>query len=161
MVFHAGSRRVLRPQGQITKVATFPERDPETASIVRASGLLAFDDGEVSTFDVGYTAGVTIMDLQLLGTSGAIYMDDFVVDWTNSFAFKNPDIKTGYFYRTGMLTRKDVTFISTPSNTSGEVAMIENFAEMCTSGNAARWNAFAAASLKTQEYLDAIWLAAG
>jgi predicted dinucleotide-binding enzyme len=72
-----------------------------------------------------------VMDLQLLGTSGAIYMDDFVLDWTNSFAFKNPDIKTGYFYRTGMVTRKDVTFISTPTNTSGEVAMIENFAEMC------------------------------
>jgi hypothetical protein len=82
---------------------------------VRASGLIAFDGREVSTFDVGYTAGVTIMDLQLLGTSGAIYMDDFVLDWTNSFAFKNPDIKTGYFYRTGMVTRKDVIFISTPS----------------------------------------------
>jgi hypothetical protein len=130
-------------------------------SFFRCISFLPPSDGEVSTFDVGYTAGVTIMDLQFLGTSGAIYLDDFVVDWTNSFAFKNPDIKTGYFYRTGMLTRKDVTFISTPSNTSGEVAMIENFAEMCTSGNAARWNALAAASLKTQEYLDAIWLAAG
>src|SRR5208283_4686001 len=151
----------VRPQGQITKVAAVAERDPATTSVVRASGLIAFDSGEVSTFDIGYTAGVTIMDLQLLGTSGVICMDDFVLDWTNSFAFKNPDIKPGYFHRTGMATRKDVSFIVTPSNIPGEVAMIEKFAEMCASGNAARWTESAAASLKTQEYLDAIWSAAG
>jgi hypothetical protein len=38
------------------------------------------------------------MDLQLLGTTGIIAMDDFVLDWTDSFAFKNPDIQTGYSY---------------------------------------------------------------
>jgi len=92
----------LHPQGRITKVVTVAERDPETTSVVRASGLIAFDGGEVSTFDVGYTAGAVIMDLQLLGTSGVIGMDDFVLDSTDSFAFKNPDIKTGYFHRTGM-----------------------------------------------------------
>jgi hypothetical protein len=66
-------------------------------------------------------------------------MNDFVLDWTDSFTFKNPDIKTGYSHRIGMATRKDVAFIPTPSNTSGEVAMIENFAEIGTSGNAARF----------------------
>ena len=71
----------LRPDGRITKVVTAPERDPKTSAIVRASGLIAFDGGEVSTFDVGYTAGTIIMDLQLLGTTGVIGMDDFVLDW--------------------------------------------------------------------------------
>ena len=151
----------LRPQGQMTKVVTVAERDPETTTVVRASGLIAFDGGEVSTFDIGYTAGVAIMDLQLLGTGGAIWMDDFVLDWTDSFAFKHPDIKTGYFQRVGMATRNDMTFIQTPSNISAEVAMIENFSELSASGNAARWSGSAAASLKTQEYLDAIWQAAG
>jgi hypothetical protein len=66
--------------------------------VVRSEGLIAFDGGEVSTFDVGYTAGTAIMDLQLLGTTGIIAMDDFVLDWTDSFAFKNPDIQTGYSY---------------------------------------------------------------
>jgi hypothetical protein len=66
----------LHPQGRITKVVTVAERDPETTSVVRASGLIAFDGGEISTFDVGYTAGAVIMDLQLLGTSGVIGMDD-------------------------------------------------------------------------------------
>ena len=60
----------LRPAGRITKAATVPERDPEYHAIVRASGLIAFDSGEVSTFDVGYTAGTILMDLQLLGTNG-------------------------------------------------------------------------------------------
>jgi predicted dehydrogenase len=151
----------LHPQGQITKVVTVAERDPETTSVVRASGLIAFAGGEVSTFDVGYTAGAVIMDLQLLGTSGVIGMDDFVLDWTDSLAFKNPDIKTGYFHRTGMATRKDVTFVPTPANTAAEVAMIQTFAEAAAFGNAARRAAFAASSLKTQQYLDAIWVAAG
>ena len=140
---------------------TVAERDPQTTSVVRASGLIAFEGGEVSTFDVGYTAGAVIMDLQLLGTSGVIEMDDFVLDSTDSFAFKNPDIKTGYFHRTGMATRKDVTFVPTPSNTAAEVAMVQTFAEVAASGNAARRAAFAASSLKTQQYLDAIWVAAG
>ena len=150
----------LRPQGRITKVVTVAERDAETTSVVRASGLIAFDGGEVSTFDVGYTAGAVIMDLQLIGTSGVIGMDDFVADWTDSLAFKNPDIETGYFHRTGMATRKDVTFVPTPSNTSAQVAMIQTFAEVAAFGDAARRVAFAASSLKTQLYLDAIWAAA-
>jgi hypothetical protein len=76
-------------------------------------------------------------------------------------AFKNRDIKIGYFHRTGMATRKDVTFVPTPSNTSAEVAMIQTFAEVAAFGDAARRTAFAASSLKTQLYLDAIWVAAG
>src|SRR6185295_4181183 len=102
---------------------------------------------------------VTMMDLQLVGTSGVMAMDDFVLDWTDCWANKNPDIKTGYFHSTGMVTRKDVTFVPTPSKTAAEVAMIETFADMAASGDTARRAAFAAATLKTQEYLDAIWKA--
>jgi hypothetical protein len=74
----------LRPKGRITKVVVAPERDTTTSAIVRASGLIAFEDGRVSTFDVGYTAGTIIMDLELLGTSGVIGIDDFVLDWEGS-----------------------------------------------------------------------------
>ena len=38
--------------------------------------------------------------------------------------------------------------------------MIEDFADLAASGDAARRSAYAEASLKTQEYLDAIWAAA-
>jgi predicted dehydrogenase len=150
----------LRPSGKIAKVATVAERDPQTTAIVRASGLIAFDSGEVSTFDTGYTAGAVLMDLQLLGTTGVIGIDDFVLDWADSWAFKNSDVKAGYSHRTAMATRKDVTFIPAPSNISAEVLMIENFSEVAVSGDAARRAEFVASSLKTQEYLDAIWAAA-
>jgi predicted dehydrogenase len=150
----------LRPQGQITRVATVAQRDPPTTAIIRASGLIAFDGGEVSTFDVGYTAGTVIMSLQLLGTTGVIEMDDFVLDWTNTFAFKNPDIKLGYLHRTAMATRKEATFVESPANIAQEVLMIDTFADLAGSESANRRAACAAATLKTQEYLDAIWQAA-
>ncbi len=150
----------LRPEGRVTKVAVVPERDPTTNAIVRASGLIAFDGGQVSTFDVGYTAGTILMDLQLLGTTGVIGMDDFVLDWEGSFAFKNPKIKVGYTHRTGMGTRKDATYVATPSNTAQEVRMIEDFAKLAASGDAAQRARYAEATLKTQEYLDALWVAA-
>ncbi len=150
----------LRPQGRIAKAVTVPERDFATAAIVRASGLIAFDSGEVSTFDIGYTAGTIVMDLQLLGTKGVIGMDDFVLDWTNSFAFKNPDITTGYLHRTGMATRKDATFVPTPAKVAQEVAMIDDFSQLPITSNGSQRAAYAEASLKTQAYLDALWAAA-
>jgi predicted dehydrogenase len=150
----------LRPKGRITKVITVPERLPNTNAIVRASGLIAFDGGEVSTFDIGYTAATILMDLQLLGTAGVIGTDDFVLDWANSFAFKNRELKIGYWHRTGMATRKETVFVPTPASTAQEVAMVETFAELVVSGDAARRARYAEASIKTQEYLDALWAAA-
>lgn len=150
----------LRPQGKITKTVAVPERDPQTGAIVRTSGLIAFDSGEVSTFDIGYTAGTILMDLQLPGTAGVITMDDFVLDWSNSWSFKNPEIKAGWFYRTGMGTRSDVAFIATPSVTPQDVLMVENFVTLARTGTAAQRAEFTGATLKTQEYLDAIWTAA-
>lgn len=101
------------------------------------------------------------MDLQLLAPRGVIDMDDFVLDWVSSFAFKNPDIKLGYSYRTGMATRKDAEFVPTPASTPQEVAMIDNYAELAATGNAARREEFVQASLEKQEYLDAHWQAVG
>lgn len=147
----------LRPAGRITHVVTVPERDPATTAIVRASGLIAFASGEVSTYDIGYTAGTVTQDLQLLGTTGVIDMDDFVLDWNGSFAFKNPDVPVGYVLRSGMATRKEFQFVSTPATIPQEVAMMDDFAELGTSGTAGQRAEFANASLKTQEYLDAIW----
>jgi hypothetical protein len=150
----------LRPAGRLATVVTVAERDPQTRAVVRASGLIAFEDGKVSTFDVGYTAGAVLMDLQFIGTAGVISMDDFVLDWTDSFAFKNKDIATGYFHRTGLATRKEATFVATPAKRAQEVLMIDAFAEMVASGSSSQRAECAEASLKTQQYLDTIWVAA-
>jgi predicted dehydrogenase len=149
----------LRPQGRVVKALTVPERDPASGAIIRASGLIAFESGEISTFDIGYTADTVVMDLELLGTKGLITMDDFVLDWPGSFAFGHPEVPIGYFHRTGMDTRIDARFISTPAQSAQEVLMIEDFAALAASGNISERAAYATASLKTQEYLDAIFAA--
>jgi hypothetical protein len=59
-----------------------------------------------------------------------------------------------------MGTRKDASFVSTPPTASQETAMIENFADLAASGDASQRAAYATATLKTQEYLDALWVAA-
>ncbi len=151
----------LQPEGRITKAVVAPERDLKSNAIVRASGLIAFEGGQVSTFDVGYTAGTILMDLQLLGTSGVLGMDDFVLDWESSFAFRDSGDKVGYTLRTGMGTRKDAMFVPTTPRTAQETAMIEDFTELAASGDAAQRAAYAEATLKTQRYLDALWAAAG
>jgi hypothetical protein len=89
-----------------------------------------------------------------------ITMDDFALDWKDSFAFKNKEIDVGYFHRTGLAARKDIAFVSTPANRAQEVLMIDDFAELVATGNAIQRSAWAEASQKTQQYLDAIWAAA-
>lgn len=150
----------LRPQGSLTKVVAVTERDPETDAVIRASGLLAFDGGEVSTFDVGYTAGTISMEMQLLGKTGIISLSDFVLDWNSSFAFQNPEIKAGFSHRTGMQTPRETTFIATPAARGQEVLMVENFSKLVQSGDVTERARYVAATLKTQEYLDALWTAA-
>jgi predicted dehydrogenase len=149
----------LRPTGAIRTAFAVGERDPQTNAFVRVEGLIAFESGEASTFDVGYTADTVLQDLQLIGTKGVIGMDDFVLDWTNSFAFKNPDIAPGFTHRTGMASRKEFRFVSSPAATPQDVGMVEDFATLATSGNAVERAKYAAATLKTQEYLDVVWRA--
>ena len=151
----------LQPEGKITRAVLAPERDPETNAIIRTSGLIAFEGGQVSTFDVGYTAGAILMDLSLLGTTGVLGMDDFVLDWESSSGFKDSGEKTGYTYRTGMGTRKDATFIPTPTKAAQETSMVDDFADLAASGDASLRASYAEATLKTQEYLDALWESAG
>jgi predicted dehydrogenase len=150
----------LRPKGRVKTVSCIGERDLKSTAVLQASGLIGFDSGEVSTFDIGYTAGTTIMNLELVGTAGIIEMDDFVLDWRDSFAFKNPGIEVGYGHRTGMATRNDVRFVATPATVAQERLMVEDFATLAASGNAEERGRYAVSTLKTQEYVDALWQAA-
>ncbi|MDJ0740375.1 MAG: Gfo/Idh/MocA family oxidoreductase [Gammaproteobacteria bacterium] len=147
----------LDPPGVVTSVATVAERDPATETVVRVSGLLGFSSGESATFDIGYTTNTGIMDLSLIGANGMLSLDDFVLDWTNSFAFKNDDVATGYVYRSDMATRKDFAFVETPSDTAGDVLMIEHLAALAQSDDDAARGSYREAALRTQTYLDAVW----
>jgi len=147
----------LRPKGRVTSAMAVPERHGVTGAVTRVSGLIGFDSGEVSTFDVGWTAGTVVQDLLLLGTTGVVGMDDFVLDWTRGFVFRRSEIPAGYTHRSGMATRGDVTFVPAPAEIGQEVSMIEDFADLADHGSPAQRAAYAEASLKTQEYLDALW----
>ena len=150
----------LQPEAELASVAAVAQRDAETNAIVRVGGQVAFADGKASTFDVGYTASTAVMDLSLLGSSGVISMDDFVLDWTNSFAFENPDIPTGFVFRTGLATRAQTEFIATPSSIPQEVLMVEHFAAAAREADPAAREAYAKTSVQTQRYLDAVFAAA-
>jgi len=150
----------LRPQGRVTRVETVAERDKVTGAVVRASGVIGFEGGEMSTFDAGFTGGTLVQELRLLGEDGAVAMDDFVGDWHDSSAFRNPETAVGYRFKTGMATRKDEVFVETPARTPAYVAMMEDFAELAGSGDRVGMAAYASSSVKTQELVDAIWKAA-
>ncbi len=149
----------LRPKGKIARAVAVPERYAATGAVTRVSGLIAFDSGEVSTFDAGWTAGTVVQDLALLGTTGVISIDDFVLDWARGFTVQHPEIKAGYSYRTGTAPRADITFVPTPAPVPQKVAMVEDFSDLACAGNSSERAAYADASLKTQEYLDALWAA--
>lgn len=149
----------LEPKGGISTIAAAAERDAETGAIIRVSGMVGFDSGETTTFDTGYTAGTIIMDLSLLGTTGMMTLDDFVLDWANSIGFQNQQCETGYIYRTDMATRSDFEFVNTPSDLAQDVLMIDNFVTLVVSEDREARSVHVRNSCKTQELVDAIWLA--
>jgi len=147
----------LEPAGTISTLTAQGEWHPKTNGLIRVSGMLGFDSGETSTFDVGYTAETAIMELSLVGRHGLITMDDFLLDWTNSFMFDNPDIKTGFILREGLATRKDFQFVETSSQTPQHVLMIEQFNAWCTGDDQDLLQQHQQRGLDTQKWLDTIW----
>jgi len=147
----------LRPEGPPTTVAAMGTRDPGTGAMVHVHGFLGFGDGRSLSFDAGFTAATSLMDLQLIGDTGVIGMDDFVLDWANSFLFRNGEVPTGYTYRTGVIDRTGTEFVPTPTNKRQEILMCETFAARATGDPAAGPMARPEDSVATQVLLDAVW----
>jgi predicted dehydrogenase len=145
----------LQPGGAVTRAEAVCQRDPETGAVTQVAGLLAFASGESATFGVGFESGTMVNALSLFGSRGAITMDDFMMNWTNSFEFQAADVPTGYTHRRGSMTPRDFTFVETPSETPPHVLMIQNFTHLARSGDS-RTQA-AAAAKTTQHYLDVLW----
>lgn len=141
-------------------VVTHVQRDTQTGAVIRAAGLLVFGDGTSSTWDVGYNAGVCIMDLDILGSDGMISLDDFVLDWARGFAFDNPQHRVGYTLRSGLATPADYQYIATPAPVPQHVQMIEDFAGLVHAPGSDARESSIEASERTQQLLDAVWAAA-
>jgi len=147
----------LQPKAAIKTVAGGIVRDEKTGAVVRGSGLIVFEDGKSSTFDFGYNAGVCLMDLDILGHDGMFSLDDFVLDWKNGFAFDNQEHVNGYTKRTGMAQPNDFEFVAADAEEPQAVSMLRNFAKITAEPQSVSAQHAVAASLKTQELLDAYW----
>lgn len=149
----------LAPDTDITHISGSIVRDEETDAVVRGAGLVAFADGKTSTFDFGYNAGVCLMDLDILGQQGMLHLDDFVLDWKHGFAFDNQDHIVGYTRRSGMQQPREFEYIAADTDTPQAVHMINNFAAIAAEPHSDASQHAQLMSLKTQELLDAYWLA--
>ena len=147
----------LQPQGAVVEVAASCQRDAETGAAALVTGLFAFESGESASFGAGFQCGTTMNELSLVGDQGVITLDDFVMNWTNSFAFQTAEVPTGYIHRSGSMTPRDFSFVETPSRTPQQVLMVQNFADLAISGDRQTRADHVVATTTTQRYLDAVW----
>ncbi len=149
----------LRPEGDLIEARAAGNRDPETGALTHCSGLLAWEGGQTATFGSGFQTNAMADLVSLYGEKGVLLLDDFVMNWTNSFARQDPEVRTGFTQRTSDANPKTFAFVETPSQTPQQVLMVEHFRELAESGNQEARAAYARASYQTQSYLDAAWAA--
>jgi predicted dehydrogenase len=133
------------------------QRDPATGAAVRGAGVLQLQDGCTATWDVGYNAGACTQDLQLLGSHGAIALDDFVLDWAQGFMLARAGHDTGFSQRAGVVNPDGIEWVSTPSQVPQNQRMLDAFAALARDPTGADAAASTRAGLQTQALLDAAW----
>lgn len=144
---------------KLEKIMVRARVDRSTGAIMGATGLLLFAGHMRSTFNVGYDAGVCNMDLELVGSTGHVHVDDFVLDFCNSFAFTNPQHTVGFTHRVGMAT-PPFSYVATPSVKPQAQLMIEAFARLTNEPDGEMAAAHSDLSQRTQALLDAVCQAA-
>ncbi len=150
----------LQPAGPVTAARLVCETTAAGAA-VRAAGVAGFAGGEVSTFDVGYTAGTLLMDFHLHGETGAISMDDFVLDWTDSTGCTSPEVATAYRYRTGVATPAGTETLTLPPAGGQHIRMLERFVDVASGRDTALAERLQRGCIETQQLLDALWASRG
>jgi predicted dehydrogenase len=136
------------PDVQIIGVDAYGQRESKTNAVKTGAGVIAFSDGSTTTWNCGFNAGAFNMDLRLSGAGGQIALNDFVSNQGDGPAV--------YDYRKGGFGPDALQRIETPSSKPAAALMFEDFTAMV--GNPDLFEASVAASEKTQQWLDAIWL---
>ena len=145
------------PDVQLVHAAAAAQRDAQSGAIIRAAGVLQFDDGSTSTFDAGYDAGSCIMDLALIGTRGMITLDDFVLDWAGGLAPGIPNYPVGFVQRVGVVAPGGFSRVDVHSDTRQVVCMLHDFADLTREPSGANTAECIRLSERTQSLLDAVW----
>jgi hypothetical protein len=99
-----------------------------------------------STWNCGFDSAALISDVRITGTSGVLYMDNFVFD--------RGDGSAGYMARGPELGRQEITV---PSQKRAPVLMFEDMA--AAAADRALRDRWVTMTERTQTLLDAVWRA--
>jgi predicted dehydrogenase len=135
----------LPPDLEVEGAAAFLRRDEETGAVAAGSGVLRFAGGVTSTWNCGFDSAAFVADVRISGTSGVLYMDNFLFD--------NDDGSAGFMVR-GPAGRQTITV---PSAERGSVLMFEDMAAAAT--DRALRDQWMRGTERTQTLLDVIWRA--
>jgi len=152
-------RAVVEYSGSDAPVAecrSWAERDPVTGGWFRGAGFLRLDDGFTATWDVGYSVGACLMDLDLMGHLGVVSLDDFVLDWEGGFATPDATRPVGFTHRFGMANPATWVRTETPSPKRQATRMLEALARLARDPGGPEVGASIRRSLRTQELVDAL-----
>jgi predicted dehydrogenase len=136
----------LPPDVEVEDAAAFLRRDEETGAVSAGSGVLRFAGGVTSTWNCGFDSGAFVSDVRISGTSGVLYMDNFVFD--------NGDGSAGFVARQRRTGRQTITV---PSAKRAPVLMFEDMA--AAAADPALRDRWMTGTERTQTLLDAIWRA--
>jgi predicted dehydrogenase len=127
---------------ELEGVGAFLRRDEETGAVVGGSGVLQFSSGATSTWTCGFDSGEMVMDVRITGTSGVIYIDNFL--------YQNADGSADFLLRRG-----GSETINIPSTKPGAALMFEDMA--AAAADPALRGQWMTATERTQALLDAAW----
>jgi len=136
----------LPPDVELEGAAAFLRRDEETGAVSAGSGVLRFAGGVTSTWNCGFDSAALVADVRISGTSGVLYMDNFVFD--------NGDGSAGFRARGPALGPQTITV---PSAKRAPVLMFEDMAAAAT--DRALRGQWMTVTERTQTLLDTIWRA--
>jgi predicted dehydrogenase len=136
----------LPPDVEVEGAAAFLRRDEETGAVSAGSGVLRFAGGVTSTWNCGFDSAALVADVRISGTSGVLYLDNFVFD--------NGDGSAGFMARGPALGQQTITV---PSAKRAPVLMFEDMAAAAT--DRALRDQWMTGTERTQTLLDAVWRA--
>jgi predicted dehydrogenase len=142
---------------ELVDASGYLQRDAATGAVIRASGVLRLSNGTVSTWDVGFTVGTLVMDLDILGERGMVSLDDYVLDWETVPPLPTPGYPVGFVERQGVMNPQGFVHVATPSPRSQAALLIENFAAICADPTSAAAAASIRRAERTQALLDGTW----
>ena len=136
----------LPPDLEVEGAATFLRRDEETGAVSAGSGVLRFAGGLTSTWNCGFDSAAFVADVRISGTSGVLYMDNFLFD--------NDEGSAGFMVRGPASGQQTITI---PSAKRAPVLMFEDMAAAAT--DRALRDQWMKGTERTQTLLDVIWRA--